>query len=153
MVIAAVVLLLGSAAGAYFFFSQSAEASSTEEDKEVAKKEKEPEVVVHYEYVELDPLVLPIVDASGVSQIISLVVSLEVSDAAAVEAVNQVKPKLKDAFIQDLYGTLSEHAVLKGGVIQVADLKTRLNVISDTVLHDDEMVHDVLLQVVQQRPI
>ena len=38
------------------------------------------------------------------------------------------------------------------GIIQVGKLKKRLNKVSEKVLGED-VVHDVLLQVVQQRPI
>ena len=66
--------------------------------------------------------------------------------------VEHLKPKIKDAFIQDMYGVLNRHAALKGGVIQVGVLKERLNKMSAKVLGEDK-VYDVLLQVVQQRPI
>ena len=48
---------------------------------------------------------------------------------------------------------LNRHAALKGGVIQVGIIKKRLNKISDRVMGDEDVVQDVLLQVVQQRPI
>ena len=70
-------------------------------------------------------------------------------DAAAVQSLT---PRLNDAYIQDMYGILSDQAALKGGVIQVGMIKSRLNKISAEVLGED-IVSDVLLQVVQQRPI
>ena len=106
----------------------------------------------HFEYLELDPLILPIVDSKGVSQTVSLVIAIEVpSSSAKIKAENKA-PKLKDAFIQDMYGVLNKHAALKGGVLQVDVLKKRLNRVSVEVL-GEENVNDVLLQVVQQRPI
>ena len=153
--LAALILLGGGGAGAYFYFSQSAEASAGEEaDKkhhEKAKSDKGHEKG-HFEFVELDPLVLPIVDNNGVSQVVSMVVALEVADAEIAKEVEKMTPRLKDAFIQDMYGVLNRHAALKGGVIQVSAIKKRLNKISAEVLGEDK-VHDVLLQVVQQRPI
>lgn len=104
------------------------------------------------EYVELSPLILPIVDDSGVSQIVSLVVTLEASSASAATEIKFMAPKLTDAYIQDLYGMLNEHAALKGGVIQIGYIKKRLNKISQRVA-GEKRVNDVLLQVVQQRPI
>ena len=109
------------------------------------------------EYVELDPLMLPIVDDDGVSQVVNLVVALEVGDALAADKVKSLKPKLIDAFITDMYGVLNRHAALKGGVLQVGYIKDRLYKVSkDIVGYDEEdhaLVNGVLLQVVQQRPI
>ena len=150
MIIGALAVLAGGGAGAYFYFQGEAEASAPAGDHKAAKK-KDKKEAVHYEYVELDPLILPIVDKTGVSQVVSMVVALEVNGGDSAK-VSSMAPKLKDAYIQDLYGMLSEHAALKGGVIQVGYIKERLNSISQEVMHDGE-INDVLLQVVQQRPI
>ena len=47
---------------------------------------------------------------------------------------------------------LYQHAAMKGGIVQVAMIMQRLNEVTNTVLGDD-VAQDVLLQVVQQRPI
>lgn len=153
--LAALVLLGGGGAGAYFYFMPPAEASGGDEaHKEAAKKEdhgeegKDKEV----EFVELDPLILPIVDKEGVNQVVSLVIAIEVTGTASVDKVKKMSPRLKDAYIQDMYGVFNEHAALKGGVIQVGQIKKRLNVITEHVLGEG-VSNDVLLQVVQQRPI
>ncbi|MCB1721125.1 MAG: flagellar basal body-associated FliL family protein [Rhodospirillales bacterium] len=148
----ALIVLGGGAAGAYFYFFQSAEASAVDTIDDHKDDKKKDDHSGHYEFVELDPLILPIVDNNGVSQTVSLVVTLEVVDAEAKTKVEMITPRLKDAFIQDMYGVLNKHAALKGGVIQVDVLKKRLNAVSARVVGEDA-VHDVLLQVVQQRPI
>lgn len=164
MIIIAVVALLvlgGGGAGAYFYFMKPAEASAGavaagevgkehEEAKKGGKEAKE-EGPPH-EFVELDPLLLPIMDNNGVNQVISLVVALEVEDAKTAEEVTKMTPKLKDAFIQEMYGRLNQYAALKGGAVQVSDIKKHLNEISAKVMGEG-VVKDVLLQVVQQRPI
>ncbi|MBP7721867.1 MAG: flagellar basal body-associated FliL family protein [Alphaproteobacteria bacterium] len=163
MILIAVVALLvlgGGGAGAYFYFSKPAEASAGEAAKEVAathkKEEKKKGGGGHggggTEFVELDPLILPIIDSSGVTQTVSLVIALEVEDKVKAEEVKKLTPRLKDAYIQDMYGVLNKHAALKGGVVQVAAVKSRLTKITTDVLGED-MVSEVLLQVVQQRPI
>jgi flagellar protein FliL len=154
VIIALVALLLlgGGGAGAYFYFYQPAEASAGEEVAKAeghAKKEKAHEPSA---FVEMDPLILPIVDGTGVTQTVSLVIALQVADEKAVAEVEHMSPKLKDAYIQDMYGVLNQHAAMKDGVIQVSAIKKRLNEISDEVMGDDT-IQDVLLQVVQQRPI
>ena len=160
MAVMALVLLGGGGAGAYFYFSGStAEAALTED--EILEKEKrerdealamKKENYAAFQFVELDPLILPIVDRNGVSQVVSMVVTLEVYDDKSAKKVEHMIPKLKDAYIQDLYGALNKHASLKGGVIQVSDIKKRLHKISHKVV-GEEYVNAVLLQVVQQRPI
>lgn len=149
----ALLVLGGGGAGAYFYFTKPAEAALTEGEQGKKKAEKKEDIdKTKFEYVELDPLILPIIDANGVNQVVSLVVALEVSDAKKAEKVTNLSPRLKDAYIQDMYGMLNDHAAMKGGVVQVAKLKKRLNEVSTKVLGED-VIHDVLLQVVQQRPI
>ncbi|MGB4106206.1 MAG: flagellar basal body-associated FliL family protein [Alphaproteobacteria bacterium] len=161
MVLIAVVALLvlgGGGAGAYFYFSKPAEASAGEAAKEVAAAHKKDEKkkgghgADTAEFVELDPLILPIIDNSGVTQTVSLVIALEVEGKDKADEVRKLTPRLKDAYIQDMYGILNKHAALKGGVVQVSAIKGRLTKITTDVLGED-MVSDVLLQVVQQRPI
>lgn len=155
MIIGALLVLAGGGAGAYFYFMQEAEASAPEGEEHEVKKEEKKDKGGHevlFEYVELDPLILPIVDKNGVSQVVSMVIALEVDSPSTATRVKAMAPKLKDAYIQELYGMLNEHAALKGGVIQVGFIKKRLNEISQDVVHNGD-IHDVLLQVVQQRPI
>lgn len=149
----ALLLLGGGGAGAYFYFMKPAEASQTDQvEEKVAEDKKKGDKDASFEFVELDPLILPIVDGNGLNQTISLVVVLEVPGSYAKIKVEDMEPRLKDAFIQGMYGVLNKHAALKGGVLQVNMLKKRLNKISAKVV-GEENVNDVLLQVVQQRPI
>lgn len=155
MALGAIIILGGAGAGAYFYFLNPAQAALGEDAAEAAKmaeKEKKKKNKETFEFVELDPLVLPIVDKNGVSQVVSVVIALEVPDAKSKETVEKMTPKIKDAFIQDLYGALNRHAAMKGGVLQVSYLKKRLNKVGLKML-GEEKFNDVLLQVVQQRPI
>lgn len=150
----AVVLLGGGAAGAYFYFSKPAEAAGgpMDEAKKAEHEAKAAEAAKIQEFVGLDVLVLPIIDESGVTQTITMVVSLEVPDAAAAAEAKRFIPRLKDAYIQDMYGALNRKNVMKDGVIQVALIKERLNRVTKKVL-GPEKVNDVLLQIVQQRSV
>lgn len=103
-------------------------------------------------YVKMDPLLLPIIDDDGVQQIVSLVVAIAVMNEEDAGKVEAMKPRLNDAYIQNTYGLLNRHAALKGGVIQVSMLKDKLNAVTHDVMGDD-VEADVLLQMVQQRPI
>lgn len=162
MIVAALAVIGGGGAGAYFYFQNAnkditekndnalAGKDSEEKSKQTASKEKvkkEP-----FEFVELDPLILPILDENGVSQVISMIVALEVGDASSAEKVKKYSPRLKNAFIKDMYGVLNRYAALKGGIIKASSVKKRLENISDNVLGDD-IIQGVMLQVVQQRPV
>lgn len=113
-------------------------------DKKEASSEKE--------YVKLDPLMLPIIDEDGVQQVVNMVVAIEVEGIYNADKVKAMRPKLTDAYIQEMYGALNKHAAYKGGVIQVVMIKKKLNEITHDVMGDD-FDAEVLLQVVQQRPI
>ena len=159
VLLVALLLLGGGGAGAYFFFMQPAEASigDTDEHQEAAEADEhggghEEDSDATFQYVEMDPLILPIIDADGVSQSLSLVIVLEVKNSWLKTKVEKYQPRLKDAYIQELYGVLNKHAALEGGVVNVREIKMRLHKISDRVLGED-IVQEVLLQVVQQRPI
>jgi flagellar FliL protein len=150
MAVLGLLLLGGGGAGAYFYFNQEQDPVAAQEaaaKKAEIKRSKTPST-----FVELDPLILPIVDDNGVKQTVSMVIALEVFGNDSATKVEYMTPKLKDAYIQDMYGVLSKHAALKGGVIQVSMIKDRLNRVTAQVMGDD-VVHDVLLQFVQQRPI
>lgn len=103
-----------------------------------------------FEYLQLDPLNLPIVTDEGVSQQVSLVISLEMK-FGNLDKVKLYQPKLADAYIQDLYGMLGMgHGLMQGNVLDVKLIKDRLALVTTNILGPD-MVKDVLLQVVQQR--
>ena len=104
-------------------------------------------------YMELDPLLLPIIDDQGISQQVSLIVKLEIPDAEKAEKIQTIMPKILDAFVQDLYGSLSnQNAMLTNGILRLDKIKTRLKITADKVAGDD-MITDVLLQVVQQHKV
>lgn len=157
----AVIVLGGGGAGAYMYFgSQAAEAaaahSGAEAGEEAAKGHEsaahEGEEQAPTQFVKLDSLILPIVDSRGVTQTLSLVIAIEVADQAAADEVNRLAPRLKDAYIMELYGILNKEAALHNGVVQVAAIKKKLIEMTDKVLGEG-VAHDVLLQVVQQTPI
>jgi len=159
IIIAALAILCGGGAGVYFMFMQPAEAAATDvvEDSHKQAKADHGKDDGHgglssMHFVELSPLVLPIIDENGASQVVSMIVALEVSSAEDAGMVTKMTPRLKDAYLQDMYGVLNKHAALRGGQIRLGFIKKRLGAASDRVLGDN-IVQDVLLQVVQQRPI
>lgn len=104
-----------------------------------------------FEYMELKPLTLPVITEQGVTQQVSLVVSLEVPYGKKAEVEN-LSPRLADAYLQDLYGALGgkSNTMMVNNVIDIQAVKKRLTNVTYKVLKEDQ-VHDVLLQVLQQR--
>lgn len=155
------LLLIGAGGtGGYFLFQKQAVASLGVENAAALQKKKDREQAAkiseqaakELRFVEMDPIILPIIDAQGVSQVITLVISLEVNGEKNADYAKNLAPRLKDAYIQDMYGVLNRKASMDGGVIKVDELKERLNRISSKVLGENK-VNSVLLQVVNQRPI
>lgn len=131
----AVVALLGAA---------PAFAAEKAEDPGAPKPE--------FEYMELKPLILPIITDRGLTQQVSLLVSLELP-YGKLQEVEPFSPRLADAYLQDLYGHLgSGGALIQGTVLDVPAIKQRLASVTVRII-GEERFHDVLLQVVQQRPM
>ncbi len=155
------LLLLGAGgAGGYFYFQKTAIASlgAVDEHAQAAKEAKALaaqealDKTAKVRFVELAPMILPIIDEEGVSQVVTLIVSIEVIGDENKDYAKHLAPRLKDAFIQDMYGVLNRKASMDGGMIKVDKLKARLMRASARVLGEGR-VNDVLLQVVSQRPI
>lgn len=140
-----VLLLLGGGAGAYFYLN----SSHASVDGEAIVEAPLPTKI--YSYVAMAPIILPIIDQRGVTHTVSIVVSLQVENAAQAELVKNRLPLLTDAYLSDMYGTLSRRTAMDGGVLRVSMVKERLKSVTDRILPKG-VVEDVLLQVVQQYP-
>lgn len=103
-------------------------------------------------FVELDPLILPIVDGGQVKQTVSLIISLEVANGSAADHVRALKPRLADAFIAEIYGILNDNDAPKKGLLDINALKARLLPIAKEIVGEDK-VNAILLQTVQQRTL
>lgn len=105
-----------------------------------------------FEYFEMSPIMVPVINGMGLSQQVSMIVSIEVPKGR-LDEVSAYGPRLTDAYIQDMYGVLSAgYGLVHGNVLDIPAIKQRLSGVTVRVLGDD-VVHDVLLQVVQQRPL
>jgi len=155
-----VLFLAVGGAGGYLYFEQTAVASfgAASEEAIAAKKQREAdaksaqEKAKNLRFVDLKPIVLPIIDESGVIQVVTFVVTLEVEGDENADYVKSLSPRLKDAYIQDMYGMLNRKAAMDGGMVRVDRLKDRLNKLSQKILGTDK-INGVLLQVVNQRPV
>jgi len=140
------MFMTGVGLGSYGYIGQ-AEASGGKKKAEATEGG-----VPAITYVAMDPLILPIIDREGISQTISIVISLQVGDPGKAEEVRHNLPKLADAYLSDMYGALSKTASMEGGVIKVSMLKNRLKDVTKKLVPEGG-IDDVLLQVLQQHPV
>ena len=106
-----------------------------------------------FEYIRLDPIILPVITTKGLTQQVSLVVQLEV-DWGKKDEIAPYEPRLTDAYLQDLYGALGAgHGLMKDNFVDINTVRQRLADVTDKVLGPDHKVHAVLLQALQQRPM
>jgi flagellar FliL protein len=108
--------------------------------------------VKNLRYVTIRPLYIPVIGENGLSQNVSFSVVIEVPDSQEASLAEAVKPLLTNAFIHDIYGVLDNSSGLRGGAVRVDVIKDRLNRTSRRIL-GDENVNEVLLEVVDQRPM
>lgn len=158
LLLVALLLLGGVGAAVYLYFGKTAEASVSEGDLDTQKKkeltdQEKAEADAKVAFVKIDPLTLPVVGENGVVQIINISITLEAVDPEVAKEIERVAPRLKDAYIQDMYGALERKGSLnEEGVLKVNRVKDRLNTITEKILGKDK-VNNVLIQAVQQRPV
>jgi len=106
-----------------------------------------------FDYIKIDPITLPVITAKGLTQQVSIVVQLEI-DWGKRDEIAIYEPRLIDAYLQDLYGTLGAgHGMMKDNVVDIDAVKKRLTAVTDKVLGPDHKVRAVLLGTLQQRPM
>lgn len=140
-------ILAGAGAGYFMFIDKSFAASSV--DKNIDKHAEEIQETL---YVELDPLIFPIISHNGISQTVSILVKLEVGNEDAMSNVSLSKPRLTDAFISDMYGSLSRQASLHGGKVKATTLKRRLERVSKKLMGEG-VIDQVVLQIVHNKKV
>lgn len=129
---------------------QTPEVKVTEEDEDTGGKIKLPRSPNSVFYVHIDPLVLPVIGNKGVTEVVSLLVKLQVDDQRTVERVNSISPKLNDAYLRSLYGLIDRSVYRNGRFLDVTKIKNRLTKVTETMIGKD-IVRDVLIQGVNQR--
>lgn len=103
-------------------------------------------------YVNIGPIILPVITEEGPQQIVTMLVSLEVKDLSTSDKVREKLPRLVDAYMGALYGRLNSKTMIEGKIVDVAFVKSRLMKATERVLGPG-MVQDVLIQAVAQRQL
>jgi flagellar FliL protein len=85
-----VLVLIGAGVGAFYFLTK-AKTPSTEKKAEQAK----PQVAVFWP---MEPFIVNLIDNEG-ERYLKIVLQLELSDQAAIEELNLLKPKIRDSVL------------------------------------------------------
>jgi hypothetical protein len=108
------VVLLGGGGGAGWWFylredpsDTTAEAAAAQAKDEAAKKMKR--------FIELEPIMLPIIREGQVILHVTLVTAVEMHKALAPQDIRDVTPRLRDAFISELHAIYALRYVQERG--------------------------------------
>jgi hypothetical protein len=108
-----------------------------------------------FEYYQVPPVMLPVINEQGAVQQVSLAISLECPFGKKGELA-LYGPRLVDAYISDLFAALGAgHVMVRGEVVDVATLKQRLTAVTEKVLGEEGKANmrGLLIQAVQQHKI
>ena len=148
LIVGILLVLGGGGAAAWFLYLQDMLAG---EEGEAAEDELPEEPVGPPVYVEFNPMQVPLLGERGLEQMITLVVALQVRDNGVGDEVIEMAPRLNDAFLLELYGSLQRGDVmLDNGMVDLRVVKRKLLGAAAEVL-GDHMVDDILVQMVSQR--
>ena len=145
IVILLVLLLLGGGgAGAAWWFLLRAP------DEEAVVEETPPEVQPQI-FVELDPMVLPVIADGRVIRHLTMLILMEVpNDDSSIRAKSNML-RLRDAFRVEMSGLLA-HKIIQGRPDVMPLFSKRLKVVADRVLGKDH-VQEVLVTVMDKREL
>jgi hypothetical protein len=101
-------------------------------------------------YVHLTPMTLPIISESGVEQLVTIQMTVEVKDLDVADDMHIKMPKVLDALNRVLYGGLGDGSARNGRLVDVNKIKSKaIAVLKETVGADS--IKDVLIVNVSQR--
>jgi flagellar basal body-associated protein FliL len=141
IIVLVVVLLAGG--GAAFFYLQGQEAE-TPEDQKTAETETQVKVSADPIYLDVKNLVIPIIRNREIQKYVLFRITLEMRDENTKDEVRAVFPRLKDAFIKDLFDYYAYRSPGAGG-INVNAVRRRLKRASDKTVGKGK-VKNVLIQ-------
>lgn len=146
----ALVVLIGIGVGGWIMFGQKmvADAANPEQHAEAPKKKK---AEGPPSFIDVGPIVLPVMGETRIEQTVMIMVSLEVADEETKNSVRGVTPRLLDAYLRALYGKIGKSQVAAGEIVDVATIREKLSEATVAVLGAD-VVDGVYIKAVSQRP-
>lgn len=140
IIIVVVLVLLGGGGAATWFLV-------LKEDPDKEPEAPPPEAVA---FLEMDSLNVPVIKNGVIQRYVLLRVTLDMRDAEARTLAIAAMPKLRDRFINDLYGYFENLPASEKGV-NIKTIKRRMLRTSNGVLGAD-VVRDILILGVFERP-
>ncbi len=119
-----------------------------EEQAAVEEAPKEPEVQTIF--IDMDPIMVPLLQGNNVAALVQIQVKLETEGQDNAIYLKRRMPKISDAFVSDLHAFMPR-MLKKHERIDVLILKQRLQVIGDR-LFGEGYIKDVLVQSVIDTP-
>jgi flagellar FliL protein len=145
VVLAALFILAGGAVAALKWLGIGPFAP-----KETAAKEAPKKPEVQTIFIDMDPIMVPLLQGNGVAATIQIQIKLETEGQENAIFLKRRMPKISDAFVRDLHAFMPR--LLKDKErIDVLILKQRLQVIGDR-LFGKGYIKDVLVQSVIDTP-
>ena len=95
-------------------------------------------------YIEVEPIVLPVLREGKVAWHLTLIVVVELSEPMRIDVIPHVMPQLRDALLTELHSLFAFRYIQDRGTVTPA-VKARLAVVSERVLGRDA-VQSVLVQ-------
>ncbi len=156
IVIVVVILLLAGGGAAAFFFLQQEETTmaagdageTSEAGEDASGAQLEAKKTDDPNYLDMENLAIPIIRNRRIEKHVILKVSLEMMDEDSLEDAKPYMPRLKDAFIKDLYDYYSYQS--PGAKINTEAIKGRLKEAGDKVVGNGK-IRKVLIQAAFQR--
>ncbi len=139
-----VLLIAGGGAGTWWFGIRGEPIPSLQEQTGMGSREAQSE------YVELRPISVPIMQEGQVTELLTLVISLEVAGESGLESVASRRPHLRDAMLSELHGLYAFRFVREGGD-SMELIKKRLLKRGRQVMGDD--LRGVHIQAIQGRDV
>lgn len=118
-------------------------------DKKVEKPVEKVKVEEPPRFIDMEPLVIPVLQGDRVATTIQIQIKLEAVGSENENKINKIMPRLSDAFIRELYSFIPR-LLRKEKRLDIAILKKRLQMTADKVTGPG-VVKSVLIQSVLDR--
>ncbi len=126
------VLTLGGLGGAgWWVFVRQAPAQETAETTSEATEE--PSLVAMLRFIELEPIVLPVIREGQITLHVTTVIAIELAEPMPKEQVRTISPRVRDTILSELHGLYGIRYVQERG-FDLPVVRVRLRQAAERVL-------------------
>jgi flagellar basal body-associated protein FliL len=101
-------------------------------------------------YVHITPITLPVISSTGVEQLVTIALAVEITDFDVADDIHSNMPRVQDALLRALYGGLGNGNLRNGKLVDIDKVKAKTTAALNEVLGPGK-IHDVLVEGVSQR--